>query len=144
MSTSLYDTDFYAWTQHQAALLRAEEFEAVDWNNLIEEIDSLGKSQRQEVRSRLTILIMHLLKLQYQPARRTRSWRTTISTQRADLEPLLTDNPTLRAHLALLIAEAYPIAVKKAAAETGLDKQTFPVECPWPAAQLLDEEFWPT
>ncbi len=144
MPTTLYDTDFYAWTQHQVALLRTEEFEAVDWDNLIEEIDSLGKSQRQEVRSRLTILIMHLLKLQYQPARRTRSWRTTVITQRADLEPLLADNPTLRAHLALLIAEAYSVAVKKAAAETGLDKQSFPVECPWSAAQLLDEEFWPT
>ena len=88
-------------------------------------------------------LIMHLLKLHYQPARRSRSWRTTVITQRADLEPLLADNPSLRAHLALLIAEAYPVAVKKAAAETGLDKHTFPVECPWPAVQLLDEDFWP-
>lgn len=143
MTTTLYETDFYAWTQCQAALLREEEFEQVDWDNLIEEIESLGKSQRQEVRSRLVVLIMYLLKLTYQPQRRSRSWRVTVITQRADLEPLLHDNPSLRAQLDALVALAYPTAVKKAAAETGLGKHVFPSECPWTLSQMLDEDFWP-
>jgi hypothetical protein len=144
VTATLYETDFYAWTQRTVDLLRDEEFAEVDWNNLIEEIESLGKSQRQEVRSRLTVLIMHLLKLQYQPARKSRSWRITVITQRVDLAPLLDDNPSLRAQLSTFVAAAYPDAVKKAVAETGLPKATFPVECPWTAAQIMDEEFWPT
>ena len=143
MTTTLYETDFYAWTQRQAALLRAEEFEQIDWNNLIEEIESLGRSEKHEVESRLIVIIMHLLKLQQQPARRTRSWNVTISTQRVDLERLLADNPSLRARLPESVNQVYTDAVKKAAAETGLDKRTFPVQCPWSADQILDEEFWP-
>ena len=143
MTTTLYETDFYAWTQRQAALLRAEEFEQIDWNNLIEEIESLGRSEKHEIASRLIVIIMHLLKLQQQPARRTRSWNVTISTQRVDLERLLADNPSLRARLPESVNQVYTDAVKKAAAETGLDKRTFPVQCPWSADQILDEEFWP-
>lgn len=143
MSTTLYETDFYAWTQRQSALLRAEEFEQIDWNNLIEEIESFGRSQRQEIRSRLAVLIMHLLKLSYQPQRRSRSWRVTVMTQRAELEPLLNDNPSLRAQLGTITAEAYPIALKKAIAETGLEKHVFLPQCPWTVEQILDEEFWP-
>ena len=143
MTTTLYETDFYAWTQRQAALLRAEEFEQIDWNNLIEEIESLGRSEKHEIESRLIVIIMHLLKLQQQPARRTRSWNVTISTQRVDLERLLADNPSLRARLPESVNQVYTDAVKKAAAETGLDKRTFPVQCPWSADQILDEEFWP-
>lgn len=143
MTTTLYETDFYAWTQHQAALLRAEEFEQIDWNNLIEEIESLGRSEKHEVESRLIVIIMHLLKLQHQPARRTRSWNVTISTQRVDLERLLADNPSLRARLPEAVNQIYTAAVKKAAAETGLDKRTFPAQCPWSADQIVDEEFWP-
>lgn len=143
MTTTLYDTDFYAWTRRQVELLRAEEFEQADWDNLIEEIESLGKSQRQEVRNRLTVLIMHLLKLQFQRRAHAQSWRITVATQRADLEPLLADNPSLRASLATLLAEAYPFAVKKASAETGLPKSTFPATCPWTVEQIMDEEFWP-
>lgn len=130
MSTTLYETDFYAWTQRQTALLRAEEFEQIDWDNLIEEIESLGRSQRQEIRSRLAVLMMYLLKLSYQPQRRSRSWRVTVMTQRAELEPLLHDNPSLHAHLGTITAEAYPIALKKAVAETGLDKHVFPYSVP--------------
>jgi hypothetical protein len=143
MVTTLYETDFYAWTQRQAELLRTEEFEQVDWDNLIEEIESLGKSQRQEVRNRLTVLIMHLLKLHFQRRTQTRSWRVTVATQRVDLELLLADNPSLRASLAAFVAEAYPFAVKKAVAETGLSKDVFPPACPWTAEQIMDEAFWP-
>lgn len=143
MTTTLYDTDFYAWSQTQAALLRDEEFEQVDWENIIEEIDSLGKSQRSELTSRLTILLMHLLKWRYQPAKRGHSWRVTIGNQRDDLADLLAENPSLAAQINSFILTSYPKAVKRAVRETRLPHATFPANCPWTAAQIMDEEFWP-
>lgn len=143
--TTLYETDFYAWTQRQAALLREEAFEQIDWNNLMEEIESLGRSEKHEVESRLTVILMHLLKWQYQPSRRItgRSWRKTLTIQRIDLDRHLAQNPSLRAQLPLLVNDVYTLAVRKAAVETGLDRRTFPLQCPWTVEQILDEEFWP-
>ncbi|MBX3014831.1 MAG: DUF29 domain-containing protein [Caldilineaceae bacterium] len=145
MTTTLYDTDVYAWSQRQAALLRAEDFEHVDWNNLIEEIDSVGIEQLHKVESHLIRLLQHLLKWQYQPSKRAtgRSWQLTIVEQRDRLQRVLHKNPSLSARLPEILAEVYPSAVKFAAVETGLDKRTFPAECPWSAEQVLDEEFWP-
>lgn len=80
--TTLYETDFYAWTQRQAELLRLEEFAEVDWRNLIEEIESLGRNQQNELRRRLEVLRMHLLKWQWQPEHQSRRWRSTINVQR--------------------------------------------------------------
>ncbi len=143
MSTTLYETDIHAWSQRQVELLRAEEFSEVDWHHVIEEIESLGISQRSELRNRLIILIMHLLKWQYQPELQSRSWNATITVQRDDLESVLNDNPSLRARLPEFISEAYPRAVKRAVSETGLLKTTFPTECPFTPTQLMDEGFWP-
>lgn len=143
MNTTLYETDIHEWSQRQVELLRAEDFAEVDWVHIIEEIESLGISQRNELRNRLMILLMHLLKWQYQPELESRSWRATITVQRDDLEILLKDNPSLRPRLAEFVAEAYPRAVKRAVSETGLRKTTFPVECPYSPTQILDEEFWP-
>ena len=142
-NTSLYEADFYAWTQRQVELLRLEEFSEVDWHHLIEEIETLGRSEKHEIKNRLVLLIMHLLKWQYQSTRRPRSWRMTIATQRVDLADLLADNPSLRMQLAEFVAAAYPSAVKKAVIETGLSKTVFPVACPYTAAQIMNEEFWP-
>lgn len=139
----LYETDFYAWTVAQANLLRQEEFEQVDWDNLIEEIDTLGRSERNEVKSRLTVLIMHLLKWQYQPKRSGPSWRKTIATQRVDLADLLADNPSLHRQLPEFVTAAYPSAVKKAEIETGLPATIFPPACPYTVIQIMDEQFWP-
>ncbi len=143
MRTTLYETDIHAWSQRQVDLLRAEEFSAVDWHHVIEEIESLGTSQRSELRNRLISLLMHLLKWQYQPELQSRSWNATITVQRDDLESVLNDNPRLRARLPEFISEAYPRAVKRAVSETGLTKTTFPTACPYAPAQILDEEFWP-
>lgn len=142
-NASLYEADFYAWTQRQVELLRLEEFSEVDWHHLIEEIETLGRSEKHEIKNRLVVLIMHLLKWQYQPARRPRSWRMTIATQRVDLADLLADNPSLRKQLAEFVAAAYPSAVKKAVIETGLSKTVLPAACPYTAAQIMNEEFWP-
>lgn len=142
-TTALYETDIHAWSQRQVELLRAEEFAEVDWLHVIEEIESLGTSQRSELRNRLIILLMHLLKWQYQPELQSRSWAATITVQRDDLEILLKDNPSLRSRLPEFIEEAYPRAIKRAVSETGLRKSTFPAECPYTPAEILDEEFWP-
>lgn len=144
MTTTLYDTDFYAWTQRQAALLRAEEFSEVDWNNLIEEIETLGRSDKRELDSRLEVLLMHLLKWRYQAGKRGKSWRVTIDEQRRRLAKLLKESPSLHAQLATFVVEAYPDALRAAVMETGLPAATFPGECPWTPAQVLDGEFWPS
>ena len=145
MTASLYKTDFYAWSQKQAELLREEEWEKIDWQQIAEEIESLGRNDRREVKSRLGVLIMHLLKLTYQrrPSFLTRSWRNTIAEQRNRLDEALAESPTLRAQINELIAEAYPYAVKDAVRETGLSRTTFPDTCPYRIEQLLDEAYWP-
>lgn len=143
MSTTLYETDFYAWTQRQAELLRSEEFSEVDWNNLIEEIETLGRSDRRELISRLEVLLMHLLKWQCQPRKRGKSWRATIAEQRRRLRTLLVESPSLRAQLNEFVTNTYPDAVQAAVIETGLPAKAFPSQCPWTAAQIMDEEFWP-
>jgi hypothetical protein len=141
--TKLYDSDFYAWTERQAELLRAEEFEAVDWDNLIEEIMAMGAAQRRELTSRLQVLLMHLLKWRYQPELRSKSWGYTIRNQRNELAYLLEESPSLRTLLIERIAVAYPRAVKDALEETGFLRSPFPALCPYTAEQILDETFWP-
>ena len=141
--SKLYDTDFYAWTEQQAELLRAEEFEAVDWAHLIEELVAMGAAQRRELSSRLQVLIMHLLKWQYQPELRSKSWGYTIRNQRNELSYLMEASPSLRALVAERVAIAYPRAVKDALEETGFLRSPFPATCPYSAEQILDEAFWP-
>ncbi len=145
MTTTLYENDVYAWAQRQVELLRAEDFEHVDWNNLIEEIDSVGIEQLHKVESHLIRLLQHLLKWQYQPSKRAtgRSWQLTIVEQRGRLRRVLRKNPSLRARVPDIIADIYPDAVQLAVVETGLAKQTFPTDCPYTLDQIMDDEFWP-
>lgn len=145
---TLYETDFYAWTQHQAALLRAEEIETLDLANLAEEIESMGISQRKEITSRLIVLIMHLLKWQYQPAphgrTQPRSWLNTITTQRQEIELVLRDSPSLRRQLPEHIAYAYPRARTRAHQETRIALKIFPETCPYTEDQILSDAFLPS
>jgi hypothetical protein len=141
--TSLYEADFYAWATQQASLLRAGDLSALDIANIAEEIESMGKSERRELISRLTILLQHLLKWQFQPGLRGNSWRYTIKVQRRDLTRHLADNPSLTAQLPAVLADAYASAVLLAAGETGLPDTAFPPECPWSYRQAADTEFWP-
>lgn len=145
MTTTLYETDFYAWTQRQAALLREEEFTEVDWNNLIEEIEALGRSDIRELTNRLEVLLMHLLKWRYQAGKRVtgRSWRATIAEQRRRLRRLLKESPSLRSRLAEFVDETYPDAIRAAIIETGLNERTFPAQCPWTTEEIMAEDFWP-
>ena len=93
----LYEKDFYAWTQEQAALLSQGRWTGLDISNLVEEIESLGKQQRSELRNRLKVLLIQLLKWQYQSGRRSRSWQNTINVQRMDIADLIAESPMLKA-----------------------------------------------
>jgi hypothetical protein len=139
----LYDTDFYAWTQEQAALLRAGKLHELDLDNLAEEIESLGKSDRRALEHQLDRLVMHLLKWQYQPGGRSRSWRGSIWGARRRIQRLLRDNPSFRQHVPRLLQEDYAAVRKEASRETGVPLATFPEACPWTPEQVVDDDFWP-
>ncbi len=140
---SLYDRDFFAWTREQAGLLRAGRISEIDLENIAEEIESMGKTEKRELSSRLTVLLLHLAKWRFQPGLRGRSWRLGIESQRLDIADLLDDNPSLRPLLTEILGRAWRRASLEAQKETGFDASTFPSECPWTAEQALDEGFWP-
>jgi len=142
-STRLYETDFYGWIQNQAGVLRAGSFAALDLDNLIEEIESMGKSHQRALESRLEILLIHLLKWQYQTGRRTPSWEHTIKEQRRRIAGHLKKNPSLKSKIPETFAEAYEYAVPSASVETNMPATTFPSACPWTFEQVMDEHFWP-
>jgi hypothetical protein len=141
--SDLYDRDFTLWTEQQAALLRRRAageivIEAdLDWQNIAEEIEAVGANTRRELRNRLTRLMQHLLKWHYQPEHRSRSWRSTIRTQRQEIEDLIADNPSLRSKLPELFLAFYPRARADALEETGL--LDLPSNAPFTIQQVLQE-----
>ena len=139
----LYDEDFYAWTAEQARLLRAGHLSALDAANLAEEIESMGRSDRRELHSRLVVLAMHLLKWRFQPSARSRSWSATIDEQRLQVAQVFTESPSLRPLAAGMLAQAYAIARARAIAETGLAEDAFPPNCPFPLDDILSRGFLP-
>jgi len=143
MSNTPYNTDFYQWTQAQAAHLRAKEWVALDVDHLAEEIESLGASDRRALRSQLMRLSHHLLKWRYQPQHRGESWQHSIADARLQIELILEDSPSLRNFLPEAFAWAYPRTRKASANETRLPLATFPEACPWSLEQVLDENFFP-
>jgi hypothetical protein len=137
--TSTYEQDFYQWTQEQAELLKAGALSQLDVENLIEEIESMGKSQKRALISRMTVLLMHLLKWDYQPDRRSGSWKSTIITQRKEIKRLLKDNPGLKSIITEMLNETYLDAAEIASAETELPESTFPETCSYTVEQLMGE-----
>jgi len=142
-NSSLYERDFYAWANEQAALLRANRLGQADIEHIAEEIESMGRSEKRELVSRLTILLLHLLKWQYQPALRGASWRSSIRVQRISIDSHMQDNPSLKAVLPTAIAEAYRVAKIEAEDQTSLPEDTFPTACPWAFGEMTDDNFWP-
>jgi hypothetical protein len=138
-----YEADFFAWTQEQARLLRDRDARGLDWENLAEEIDSMGRRDRRELEGRLRLILHHLLKWRAQPGLRGRSWQSTLREQRRQVEKLLKESPSLRPQLPALIHEAYPDALADTLDETGLAPQTFPADCPFTVAQVLDLAYVP-
>ena len=138
-----YDSDFYLWSAGQAALIREGKFDQLDIENVAEEIESLGRSDRKSLMSQLQRLIAHLLKWQFQPPRRSKSWRLSIHSAREEIGVLIDDSPSLSETLSSGMEKAYLAAKKRAALETGLPAAAFPGECPYSIKQILDEDFWP-
>jgi hypothetical protein len=138
-TTTLYDRDFYAWTQHQIELLQVQQWNQVDIENLIEELDSLGKQQRQELRNRLGVLLGHLLKWRYQPEGRSRSWTGTIREQRRRIKEHLADNPSLNSYLSEAIKRGYQDGLDLMEKETLLNPKYLPQSCPFSEVEIFDE-----
>jgi len=141
MPTNLYETDFYAWTVEQSKLLKNGDLQKLDIINLVEEVESLGKQQREELRHRLGILIGHILKWEYQSKKRSKSWRVPIRSQRREIEILLLDNPSLKSYLLEAIARAYNAGLDLVVLETPLDYQDLPEECIYTIEQLFNPDF---
>jgi hypothetical protein len=139
-----YEDDLLAWTQEQAALLRERTVDGLDWENLAEEIESMGRRDRRELKSRLTVILLHLLKWRAQPDQRSISWRKTLRTQRREIRDLLQQSPSLRRQVPDLIGKAYGDAVKDAIDETGLRTEIFPNACAYGEDEVLDEDYLPT
>lgn len=140
-----YETDVVAWANEQAALLRSGQLAKLDLENIAEEIEDVGKSEKRELTSRMAVLLAHLLKWHYQPALRSRSWQHTLRTQRIEVQYVLSEAPSLRntlgdpAWLDLVWAKAITQAEK----ETGLDVDVFAPACPWSIADVLTEGWLP-
>lgn len=138
-----YEEDFYAWAFTNASLLRQGKFNEADIENIIEEIESMGRSEKNQLVNRLTVLITHLLKWQLQPDFRGRSWHGTIKEQRKRVKLLLKDNPSLKSTLTDALVDAYELAVDQIEKETPIDLKLLPSTCPYSFEKCLDEGFWP-
>ncbi|MBK1630570.1 hypothetical protein CKO31_07390 [Thiohalocapsa halophila] len=150
-TNKLYEQDYSAWARRQIELLSKRRFADLDIDHLVEELEDMGRSERNELESRLTILLAHLLKWQFQYAALSErwkefkgdSWRSTIIEQRDRVAKRLQKSPGLRAELAALAAEAYADAIGLASKETGLHPEVFPPDCPYAMEQILDDAFFP-
>jgi Domain of unknown function DUF29 len=143
MRNSNYDTDFYGWAIEQAALLRTGQLSAADVDNIAEEIESMGRTEKRELISRLTVLLTHLLKWKFQPKGRCSSWRTSVKVQRNSILDHLQDNPSLKPQIPDAMARANRIAVLEAAEETKQPESNFPEPCAWSFDEVIDPDFWP-
>ncbi len=135
----LYERDETAWLEAMAQLIRLGRLDEVDYPNLAEYLADMARRDRREVESRLTLMITHALKWAHQPDRRSGSWRGTIVEQRQELEGLVSRG-VLRNHAEAVLADAYQKAVERAAAETGLPAETFPLTCPYSLEQLVSAD----
>ncbi|MBW4612473.1 MAG: DUF29 domain-containing protein [Desmonostoc vinosum HA7617-LM4] len=136
---NLYEQDFYLWTQTIVQQLKANNLTEIDIANLIEEIESMGRSEKRELKSRLIILLMHLLKWQYQPEKHSESWRSTITEQRICIEILLEDSPSLKSLITEVFEDCYRKACLKASDETGIKLSFFPKESPFTLEETLND-----
>jgi Domain of unknown function DUF29 len=137
---SLYDTDFVAWLEEQAAHLRAGRLSALDTENVAEELEGLARSDRHELANRLETLILHLLKWDHQPDQRSNRWRSSMAEQRRRIRRLLEDSPSLQRSVEITARKVYPEAIEQAAIETGLNETAFPAMLPYSLEQIFERE----
>lgn len=138
-----YERDFSLWIERQVELLREKKFEQLDLEHVIEELNYMAAKVRRELRSRLRMLIMHLLKCEFQPARKSRSWLDTLAEQRDEIRDIIKESPSLEKHIQHYADQAYEAACNRAVLQTGLPRSSFPAANPYTIDQLLDSEFVP-
>jgi hypothetical protein len=143
ITDATYEQDFYAWLLKSAELIRQRKFSELDVEHIAEELEGMARSDRRELINRFAILLAHLLKWQYQPEKRSKSWERTIKEQRKRIFLLLEESPSLRSEIEKKLSDAYEIAVLSAANETGLDETTFPESCEYSLEETLDLNFYP-
>lgn len=136
-----YERDFYSWLMQQARHVRDGRWDAVDRENLAEEIECLGREQFNKLESVLRVLLLHMLKWDHQPARRSRSLALSIKSQRLEVDDVLSDNPSLKPRIPEALARGYRKARVEAAKETGLDEDAFPASCPYDWNEMTGREF---
>lgn len=141
--SATYTTDFNLWIQRTAQLLRERRWHEIDLEHLIEEIEDLGKSERRGVASQLVRLLLHLLKWQYQPQRRSDSWLDSITDARTQIELAIEDSPSLKSYPAEQLEQSYQRARRQAAKQTGMPLSVFPEECPYSLESVLGEDRLP-
>lgn len=149
--SALYREDYSAWAKGTVALLKSGDFSQLDIEHLIEELEDMGRSERNELENRLTVLIARLLKWQFQYQQLSdqwkafdgRSWRHTIIEQRTRIAKRLRQSPALKSALSEILIEAYEDAVELARKETGLPAETFPAVCPYSSEQILSDDYYP-
>jgi hypothetical protein len=142
----LYEHDYYGWILDNVHAIRERRFEDVDWLNVAEELEDMGKSERRAFRSQLARLLTHLLKWSYEPEGRRlseHSWRATIAHARKSVRELADESPSFKPQMQDFFSAAYSDALAQAVAETNLPKRTFPAACPWTLDQVMDDDFWP-
>lgn len=138
-----YLEDFSSWINQTAQLLRERRWHEIDVPRLIEAVEDLGKSERREIASQLTRLLLHLLKWQYQPQRRSDSWLDSITDARTQIELTIEDSPGLRSYPAEQLEERYQRARRQAVKQTGMEISVFPEACPYPLEVVLAEDWLP-
>jgi hypothetical protein len=141
--SALYEIDYVDWLLENAALLRTGRLDALDTDNIAEELEGMARSEARALRRHLRVLITHLLKWEYRTDHRSSSWRGSTYNARRSIHHRLDESPSLRRRLADIVAELHSDAVFNAANETGLPEATFPAECPYGIETLLDLDHWP-
>ncbi|NEQ27082.1 MAG: DUF29 domain-containing protein [Microcoleus sp. SIO2G3] len=135
---NLYEADYLKWIDTTIDQLKQQNYEAIDWENLIEEIEDMGRSERNSLESNLTVILIHLLKWQFQPERRSNSWQASIAEHRRRIRKAFKNSPSLKPYFEEIFAECYEDAIELASIETGLPTATFPRSCPYTSAQVLE------
>ena len=142
-TTSLYDRDYALWLEATIENLRLKNFEQVDWENVLDEFEAMSKRDRRSIKNNLVILLLHLLKWEFQPEMRSGSWAGSTIKHRQRLRDLLNDSPSLRNYVAEVISLAYSDAIIRAVNETRLDASVFPIDCPYDILNILNPSFLP-
>ncbi|MBD2594014.1 DUF29 domain-containing protein [Nostoc spongiaeforme FACHB-130] len=142
-SQTLYNTDYLQWIETTVEKLQNQDYANVDWENLIEEIADMGRSERRSLKSNLIVILVHLLKWQFQPGHRSGSWEASIIEHRRRVNEALYESPSLKSYIDSIFTECYSQAIKQAKAETGLPIESFPSICLYKILDVINDEYLP-